>query len=183
MVGGYCATGKSTFAHKLSELLNIPCFNKDKIKEALGDGLGNDHNLVINKGSGAVFFLMFYIAENLLKTGKTCILEGNFKFYEIEQLQALFDKYNCHCLSFIFKGDFDVLFNRYVNRDISEKRHWVHSAAGENAENFKNSHLQPRIGKTGIGKTIITDATSFSDVEYDELYGAAQRFLQSDSID
>jgi predicted kinase len=181
IVGGYCATGKSIFSRKLSQLLNIPCFNKDIIKEVLGDGFGSENNMVEQKGIAATFLLMLHIAECFLQTGNVCILESNFKAREIEQLKVLLEKYNCECLTFIFKGDFDVLFDRYMKRDTAEKRHWVHNTAGETADNFKEGHLLAGIGEKGIGQTITVDATSFAEVNYDELFALAKNFIIYDN--
>jgi len=41
-VTGCPAAGKSTFALRLSEKLNIPLFSKDIIKEIMGDGYGSE---------------------------------------------------------------------------------------------------------------------------------------------
>jgi hypothetical protein len=57
-----------------------------------------------------------YIAEQFLQVGKTCILESNFNSKGIEQIKILLEKYNYECLTFIFKGDFDVLFDRYIDK-------------------------------------------------------------------
>jgi len=168
---------------ELSRLYNIPCFNKDLIKEVLGCGFGQDGGLVLEKGSSATFLLMMHITEKLIKTGSQLILESNFKLHEMEQIQVLLDKYNYSCLSFIFKGDFNVLFERYMKRDNAGARHWVHDTSGENSENFAQDHIKEGIGKMGIGKTIITDVTSFSDVNYNELYSAAGAFLQTESCE
>lgn len=177
IVGGYCATGKSVFSNKLSNLFNIPCFNKDVIKEVLGDGFGSENNMVELKGSAATFLLMLHIAEKMLQSHNMCILESNFKQKEMEQIKLLLEKYNCECLTFLFKGDFKILFTRYMKRDMIEKRHWVHNTAGENADNFEEGHLQAGIGETGIGKIIITDATNFENINYDELYNIAKEFI------
>jgi len=177
LVGGYCAAGKSTFSLKLSQMFNIPCFNKDIIKEVLGDGFGPENNMVEKKGSTATFLLMLHIAECFLQTEKICILESNFKSREMEQINMLLEKYNCECLTFIFKGDFDILFDRYMKRDIAGKRHWVHNTAGENLDNFRDGHLQLGIGETGIGQTITIDATSFAKVNYKDLFNAAKKFI------
>jgi len=67
LVGGYCATGKSTFSLKLSQMINIPCFNKDIIKEVLGDGFGPENKMVEKKGSTSTFLLMLHIAECFLQ--------------------------------------------------------------------------------------------------------------------
>jgi len=180
IVGGYCATGKSTFSRKLSQMFNIPCFNKDIIKEILGDGIGPEYNMVKKKGSVATFLLMLHIAELFFKTGKLCILESNFKLKEIEQIKILLEKYNCECLTFIFKGDFEILFNRYIERDIAGKRHWVHDTFGENIDNFRDYHIQSGIGEKGIGQTIIIDATSFDRINYEELFDIAKNYIIND---
>jgi predicted kinase len=181
IVGGYCATGKSTFARKLSQLLNIPCFIKDVIKEVLGDGFGPENNMVEKRGSAATFLLMLHIAECFLQAGNVSILESNFKAKEIEQLKVLLEKYKAECLTFIFKGDFDALFDRYMRRDVSEKRHWVHNTAGETADNFKEGHLLAGIGETGIGETITIDTTFFEKVKFDDLFSLAKKFIASDN--
>jgi predicted kinase len=181
IVGGYCATGKSTFSRRLSQMLNIPCFNKDIIKEIVGDGIGPEYNMVKKKGSATTFLLMLHIAERFLQTENLCILESNFKSKEIEQIKILLEKYNCKCLTFIFKGDFEILFNRYMERDITEKRHWVHNTAGENMDNFRDYHIQSGIGETGIGQTITIDATSFDKINYEELFAAAKNYLYNNT--
>ena len=186
LVGGYCATGKSTFSRRLARLLGIPCFNKDTIKELLGDGFGPEpaaeargsppeNGLVFRKGSAVAFSLMLHITERFLQAGKPCILESNFKLNESEQLKALLDKYGCECLTFIFKGDLGVLYKRYSERD--RERHWVHQSAGENADLFKNGQLGAGLGEAAVGQTIYVDATEFEKVDYGELFDAARRFL------
>jgi len=177
IVGGYCASGKSVFSNKLSDLLNIPCFNKDVIKEVLGDGFGSEYNMVELKGSAATFLLMLHIAEKTLQANNICILESNFKQKEIDQIKILLEKYNCECLTYIFKGDFKILFDRYMKRNVLEKRHWVHNTEGENLDNFEKGHLKHGIGETGIGKIIISDATKFENINYNELYNIAKDFI------
>ena len=87
------------------------------------------------------------------------------------------EKYNYECLTFLFNGDFDVLFERYMKRDKAEKRHWVHDTTGETRDNFREGHLEFEIGKTGIGQIINVDTTFFEKVNYDGLYSIAKNFL------
>ena len=134
LIGGYCAAGKSTFARNLSKELNIPCFHKDTLKETLGDGFGSDSGEVFQKGSHATFLLMLHIAEQFLQVGQVCILESNFTMRELDQIKILLKKYNAECFLFVFKGNLDVLYDRYVER--SSERHWVHKSAGDR-EAFK----------------------------------------------
>ena len=46
LVAGHSATGKSTFARKLSKTLEIPCFSKNTLKEAMGDGFGQNSRVI-----------------------------------------------------------------------------------------------------------------------------------------
>ena len=179
IVGGYCATGKSTFSRKLSRLLNIPCFNKDVIKEILGDSLSPEDNMIDKKGSNTTFLLMLHIAEQFLMSKKICILESNIKLNESELIKKLLEKYNCECLTFIFKGNLEVLFKRYTERGKNGKRHWVHITFDENSDNFKKYQLQYGLGEVEIGKTIVTDTTVFDEVNYEELYEAAKIFINN----
>ena len=179
LVGGYCATGKSTFSRKLSQLLNIPCFNKDTIKEVLGDGLSPEDNMLDKKGSSTTFLLMLHIAEQFLMAKKICILESNFKLNESEKIKTLLDKYDGEALTFIFKGDLDVLFNRYMEREKKGERHWVHITSGENQDDFLKYHPQYGLGEVAIGKTIVTDTTVFEKVDYGELFNITKDFINN----
>ena len=132
LVGGYNAAGKTLFSDNLSKLLNIPCFNKDSIKEVLGDGFGSEDNIVVQKGTPAAFLLMLHIAEKMLQAYNSCILEGAFDLNEIRQIKILLEKYNCECLTFIFTGDFETLYKRHMQKNSSEKRHRVHTTTFEN---------------------------------------------------
>ena len=177
IITGYCATGKSTFSRKLSEELKIPCFNKDTLKEAMGDGLGSDNNLVFQKGSIATFKIMLHIAEQFLHIGKICILESNFKTYEIDEVKALLDKYNSQCLTYLFKGDFNIIYDRYRNRDNIGERHWVHQMAGETKESFETGHKKSGMGEKGIGKIVDIDAAYFEKINFEELILSAKDYV------
>ena len=180
IIGGYCASGKSTFSRKLSQLLNIPCFNKDTIKEVLGDGLSPEDNMLDKKGSNTTFLLMLHIAEQFLINKKICILESNFKQNESEKIKTLLDKYDCECLTFIFKGDLEIIFKRYMEREKIGERHWIHITSGENLDDFKKYHPQYGLGEVAIGKTIVTDATVFEKVDYNGLYEIAKNFINKE---
>lgn len=177
LVGGYCAAGKSTFTRKLSRELNIPCFHKDTLKETLGDGFGSDSGEVFKKGSFTTFLLMLHIAEQFLQAGQVCILESNFSLREIEQIKILLEKYNAECLLFIFKGNLDVLFDRYAER--SGERHWVHKSAGDR-ESFKKVMAERfELEEAAIGESVIIDTTSFEKVNYEDLFDTSKRFLEA----
>jgi 2-phosphoglycerate kinase len=181
LIGGYCATGKSTFSRELATRLNIPCFNKDTLKETLGDAIGAENIAVIQKLSSTVFMLMMHIAKQFVQSGKICILESNFRPFEIEQLKNAFENYNCECLLFLFKSNPDVLYNRYLERDRAGLRHWVHKDAGEAAEYFKIGNVP--LGEISLGETVVVDTTSFDNVDYDKLFAVAKNFMQKSTDD
>ena len=178
IIGGYCATGKSTFARTLSRELNIPCFEKDIIKETLGDGFGPESGEVFKKGSFVTFMLMLHIAECFLQAGRACILESNFRVQEFDRIKELLEKYNGECLLFKFKGDLDVIHKRYLERHEAGERHWVHKGGGT-IETFKNA-MTERFGLNGVEaeRTVDVDATSFDDIDYENLVGIAKGFIK-----
>ncbi len=177
VIGGYCATGKSTFSNRLSKELNVPCFNKDTIKEILGDGFGPESGEVFQKGSYAAFLLMYHITERILQSGNMCILESNFKLFEIEKIKALAEKYNGECLLFRFTGNLEVLFDRYSKRH--NERHWVHKSAGDR-EGFKTvMHDKFSLEGADISHIVTVDTTSFEHVNYDDLLDIAKKFTKS----
>jgi 2-phosphoglycerate kinase len=177
LIGGYCATGKSAFSHKLAQELKVPCFNKDNIKETLGDGFGSESGDVYKKGSVTTLMIMRHIAERFLQTGQACILESNFVFEEIEDIKMLVEKYNGKILLFVLKGDLDVMFDRYINRDT--ERHWVHKPGGDR-ESFKNVMASYfGLEKSEVKQKITVDTTVFADVNYEDLFDTARRFLEN----
>ena len=178
LIAGYCATGKSTFAHALGERLQLPCFNKDTIKEILGDGFGPENAGVREKNSAVTFALMLHIAERFLRAGKGCILESNFRLPESGRLRALFDQYGCACLTFLFQGEPDALYARYARRDRAGARHWVHRPAGQDPAQLAGWQRQFGLEGIAVGETVAVDATSFETVNYKELFAAAERFIE-----
>ena len=179
LVAGYPAAGKSTFSQNLSQYLGIPCFNKDIIKEVMSDGFGIENSSLLNqdkKGSAVTFMLILHIAEHFLQTGNICILESNFRMWELDQIRILLGKYNGESLLFVFKGDLDVLFDRYVER--SSERHWVHKSAGDR-DTFKKVMKEAfGLAETASEQSVVIDATSFSDINYSALFDSAKRFLE-----
>lgn len=179
LIGGYCATGKTSFSHMLSQELNIPCFNKDIIDETMCDGFGSDSGIADKGSEDVAFHLMLHIAERFLQTEKVCILENNYVLEEIEKIKILLDKYNCECLLYILKSDLDVMFDRYVERDKSGERHWIHKPAGDK-NRFKNLNaVMFGLEEVEIGEKIYIDTTSFEKVDYDALLTIAKRFIKN----
>ncbi len=179
LVTGYPAAGKSTFSKELAMRLNIPCFNKDNIKEILGNGFGPETGEVYKKGSAVTVMLLLYIAECFLKTKNICILESNFSLPECEEIKSLLNKYNYECLTFVFIGNLDVLSDRYFSREKSEKRSWVFIRP-KDKKSLEQYCLETKLGQVEIGETIIVDTTSFKEIDFDKLFITANNFIVSE---
>ena len=178
LVTGYSGAGKSTFAQRLSSQLGVPCFLKDKIIEAMGDGFGQDcYSKCINNDSQATINLLLYIAEGFLKTGKVCIIEANFRPPYDKQIQALLSKYNAECLNYFFTGNPDVLWDRYIQRE--KERHWALRPIAQSRDSFIDRVKKAGFEDFTIRNTITTDASDFSKIDYDELISIARKFISN----
>jgi adenylate kinase family enzyme len=175
IITGFCATGKSTFSNRLADELAIPCFNKDTLKETLADGFEPEGEVVQKNGSRVTFMLLCHLLEKFLKVGQSCILEGNFTATEMQIFQKMLGNYQTETQTFIFKGDFDILFQRYNERAAS--RHWVHKSAGDTVEVFKKVQTSVGIGEVGIGKIVDVETSSFEAVDFECLVNIARDFL------
>lgn len=184
IIEGYLASGKSTFARKLSNETRIPCFIKDTFKIALCKSVGSLSREESSRFSAVTFDGIMYAAERLLETGNPVIIEGNFtpagvkKTNEAGEIRRLIEKYGCSPLTFKFTGSTRVLFQRFVNREGSPERGqantmqipfsyedfslWCH-----NLDNFD-------IG----GEVVMVDTTNFDTVDFDKHTALARKFLK-----
>ena len=176
IITGFTSTGKSTFAQRLSSELGVPCFLKDKIIEAMGDGFGQDsYSKCFKNDTRAMINVLLYIAEGFLQTGKVCILEANFRRPFDMQIKTLLGKYNAECLNYFFTGNLDVLWDRYVGREA--ERHWAFKPVAQSRDGFIDRVNKAGFEDVNIGNTITTDATDFDKIDYDELISIARRFI------
>jgi hypothetical protein len=106
---------------------------------------------------------------------KVCILESNFFPPQNEWIEQLLDKYSASCLTFLFDGNMEILWERYEKRE--SERHWVHNFVGQNKDRFINGAIKAGVGDFTVGKTIKVDTTDFSKVDYDKLFSIAKQFL------
>lgn len=123
---GDLATGKSTFSEILSKRYHICSFNKDCIKEVLGDTIGFKNREENLKLSFATIQLMNFIFLEFAKHNLDLILESNFHQYEIEALKNLAEENEYSLLILRFEANVETLYKRYLNRMHHENRHPVH---------------------------------------------------------
>lgn len=78
IIRGYLASGKSTFAQRLSGELRIPCLIKDTFKSALCSSITIADRKESSRFSTVAFDGMMYVTERMFETGFPILLEGNF---------------------------------------------------------------------------------------------------------
>lgn len=136
MVSGAPASGKSTIARGLAQILRYPLLSKDTIKESLFDSLGT--HLGSNAGSEAALSRLLSRAAmdvlwSLAPSCPTVILEGNFRpksQHEREHFAALVGRkleVYCHCTP-------EEAARRFRERATTAGHHPAHSMKTISAE-------------------------------------------------
>lgn len=184
LIAGMPASGKTTFAKRLSAELQIPMVSKDEIKEILFGTVGF-HSRVekVALGVGSMD-IMYFFAESLMRTNKLVILENNFENISKPKLQQLIDKYHYIPITVLFDGDVKTIYNRFIERDNSPTRHRGHVVNTEYPESvnlgaipppMKFEEFQKVFEERGIryfsigGKVITIDTTDFKKAAYGDV--------------
>ncbi len=161
-ISGDLATGKSTFSKILSSHFKIPVFNKDSIKEVLGDEIGFNNREENLKLSKATMSLMTFIFKQFSYTGHDLILESNFHTHEQKELADLAKKSGYDVLTIRLKGNEDILYKRFMHRIQFENRHPVHcSTTLDNYDEFC-AYIQISSQEEFEGKQLEICANDFS---------------------
>ena len=179
LLTGDIAAGKSTFSKILSERYNITVFQKDTIKEILGDYIGF-HNREENKVlSNTTIEIMCHIFSRIALTGNDAILEANFHESELEKLHSIAGENQYDVLTIVLQGDAEVLYHRYLHRMNEENRHPVHlSTTLDVKEDFIKVAEWIRKEKV-IGQTLVVEATDFSYQKDPAVLGKIDSFLKA----
>ena len=178
LITGDIAAGKSTFSKILSERYSTAVFQKDAIKEILGDHIGF-HNREENKIlSNATIEIMCHIFSRIAGTGNNVILEANFHEDELEKLHSIARENQYDVLTLVLRGNADVLYNRYIHRMNEENRHPVHlTTTLDVKEDFVKVAEWIRNERV-IGKKLVIEATDFSYQEDTEILKQIDSFMK-----
>jgi len=127
VVSGASATGKTTLSKELADNFKLPVINKDEIKELLFDYLGTENEEWTIKLGISSFELLYLFTRKLCQTGKTFIVEGNFENkYAAKIFSEIKSRYNYKVLQIYCHAQAEILYDRYIKRDISGERHPGH---------------------------------------------------------
>jgi predicted kinase len=179
IVSGPPCSGKTTIAKRISNDLGFPLFYKDGFKELLFDSLGWKDREWSKKIGYASLDLLFNTAEVLLSSGKSLVLESNFKSeFDTKRFIDLQQKYDFDVYQIQLKCDSNVLLSRFETRSNSSERHPGHVDSG-NIDEFKESLLKGTYEHLDVGDEITElDTTDFNKVNYEDLLtGIKSKFL------
>jgi deoxyadenosine/deoxycytidine kinase len=172
IITGDLAAGKTSYGKKISEILSIPFYSKDEIKEVLYDSYNNDNiDYESKKKIGANSYSVFYyIIEQQMKVGLPIITESNFSKESIPFIENLLNKYNYKSITLRFTGDLKVLHERFIKREYSKERHSGLASNGvfDDYDNFYKASLKGKEFKLD-NEEIVIDTTDFSKVDLEDI--------------
>ena len=126
LVAGPPASGKTTLARRLSTMMGLPVFSKDRIKERLFDTLGFTSRAEKVRLGEAAAAILWDCAEELMRLEQPFILENNFEDATRPALMTLLEKTGYTGLTVLLTGDHQALYSRFAARDMSPERHRGH---------------------------------------------------------
>lgn len=124
IISGAPATGKTTFAARLAPALGLPLLAKDDVKETLGDALPPKSVDDSRALGAATFRLLFHLVPQLLESGTSLVLEGNFRWGDEQPLLPAVERARAILLHFYARQD--VCLRRNRERGERGERHPVH---------------------------------------------------------
>jgi len=126
IVAGDLASGKSNLARKLSSYLKVPYFSKENIKEVLGEEIEYVKLEDNKKLSNSAIDLLLHILERVTAVEGNVILEANFHKEELEKIKQQCEFNHQKVVLLYLTGDIDVLYERFLYREMYKNRHPVH---------------------------------------------------------
>ena len=126
IIAGMPASGKTTVSQKLSDALGYPILEKDALKEELFDTVGFENYAEKRRLDTAACAVLLRATDALLAANTSLILVNNFREDAAADVRALLEKHKANCVTLFFKGDGDVFYRRYVERDLKGVRHLGH---------------------------------------------------------
>lgn len=184
IIEGYLASGKSTFALILSQELGIPYLIKDTMKNTMCRNVTIENRAESSRYSVVTFDAMMYVVERLFECGLPIIIEGNFaptgqkKVDEQGIINRLVEKYGYSALSYKFKGDTKVLYQRFIERENTEERGNANKLGFEVQFEDFDRWCHNLDAFVVAGDVVEVDTTDFSKVDFEYLVNVAKGFVK-----
>lgn len=166
VVEGLSCSGKSLLAEKIAKEFGLPYFSKDMFKELMFDKIGYSDRQWSQKLGRAAYDILYLIAENLLRAGKSLILESNFKVeYDRPRFERLMSKYPVKIIEVLCFAEGKVLFERFKERALLGKRHPGH-VDHLCLEEQEEILLKGKAEALNIGELIEVETTDLKKIAY-----------------
>jgi predicted kinase len=170
VVNGAPGTGKTTLSKKLAQDLDIPCLNKDDVKELLFDKLGvGDQRWSQDLGAG-VAEMLFAFMGRWVSRGRSLIAESAYYF---EFAQPYFDRLvkenDLIFLEVYCATDPQIRRQRYIDRSEKGERHPGHVDRSYYVNGETDRDVDAKYAPLRVGKLLEYDTTVFGDAAYRKL--------------
>ena len=182
LITGDIAAGKTTFSRILSQRSGAAAFQKDTIKEILGDHIEYLDRAENKQLSLAAVELMIHIFSALSASGVPLILEANFSGAELEKLHAAAAGSGYEVLTLVLRADVETLFERYLHRMREEQRDPVHLSAPLHIREEFEHYVEQGRREEVPGEQIAIDASDFSFQKDEELLHKIDCFMKEKRI-
>lgn len=186
VIEGYLASGKSTFAMRLSKETGVPYLIKDTFKTALCESIIIDNRKESSRFSAVTFDAMMYVVERMFERGYPLIIEGNFvpcgikKVDEAGAIKQLVCQYGYKSLTYHFTGNTYILHNRFIEREKTPERGRA-NVIGEPVPYEDFEQWCHNLDCFDIGGEIIrVDTTDFKTVDFNKLLESGRQFILSE---
>jgi len=178
------ATGKTTIGRRLAQSFKIPYFSKDGVKEPIFDCVGcptaweTDEPLSGRKMDDASHEILFYLMEEQLRGGCSCVIDSTFSARHTPSLRALNARYPFLPIQVLCRVERNVWAQRYRRRAETGERHPGHLDQSL-SDNFDADAMERIFQPLDIGGHILTvDTTYFTDNDYHELLRSIERLTR-----
>ena len=194
IIAGMPASGKSTVSTKLSRHFGFPIIEKDEIKEELFDTIGFNCYAEKRRLDVAATAVLMRVSDAILSGGGSMILVNNFREDASDSVKALLEKHGVRCVTVFFKGDADVFYQRYVDRDLRGARHIGHAVQEHypprpcdpttytmTREEFREKFEMLGMDKFDVGGARIeVDATHPGEIDTDALIAQIEAYFKEE---
>ena len=193
ILSGLPASGKSTVARALQGAFPFPILEKDRIKEQLFDTLGFQSHEEKRRLDAAAARILLQTAEDILTAGGSVILDNNFDTAAGTALKALQERLRPRSVSILLTADEDVLYERYLARDLAHTRHPGHAVSDRypiqpgdpevaplERAGFAQRYLSRGMGQVcWDGPVLTVDTTDLDALDWDGLIARVREALEA----
>jgi predicted kinase len=178
IVSGFSCTGKTTLARKIGKEFSLPVFGRDDFKESLFDSLGYCDRQWSKKLGISSYRLLYLVAEKILNSGSSVIVESNFKTNpDTKKIKNIIDKYQCYLLQVHCYVEIPLALARFRHRAMSGERHLGH------VDHLNYDEIEFNFEQGGYeilnicDANIRVDTTKFGTINYDNIFNKIRIYL------